>query len=159
MRAARTGQRASKAPKVARAALQASPGRALSAAAESMGISEHGSNGPAAIGTAAAADAPKVLLDGWNAPDGADDAIEMTDIDEPVYGELRAIFARTVQSGQWGPNAVSVYKLMAEAGYNEQRTLTMVQKLECMCVIETTQVGDDATECLQVMVAPTPRSP
>ena len=100
-----------------------------------------------------------MLLDGWNAPDGADDAIEMTDIDEPVYGELRAIFARTVQSGQWGPNAVSVYKLMAEAGYNETRTLTMVQKLECASVIQTTHVGDDATECLEVLVAPSPLTP
>ena len=83
----------------------------------------------------------------------------MTDVDEPAYGELRSIFLRTVATGNLAPNAASVYKLMAEAGYNEQRTLTMVQKLECMCVIETTQVGDDATECLQVMVAPTPRSP
>ena len=124
-----------------------------------MGISEHGSNGPAAISAAAAAEPPAVLLDGWNAPDGADGATEMSDVDEPAYGELRAIFARTVAAGNAAPNAASVYKLMADANYNEHRTLTMIQKLECMSVIQTTYVGNDCTECLEVLVPPTPQTP
>ena len=59
----------------------------------------------------------------------------------------------------WCSGVPKFIRVECVTSYNEQRTLMMVQKIECMSVIGTLYVGDDATECLQVMVAPTPQLP